>query len=215
VLLVASDSELNLKEMVVIAFKEGLFPVGTRIDYVSLLDSLPSLSRLTPYDAVMCWTGGVPLSPVTMGNTLADYVDAGGGLVLAQYAFTIQSKRTPLAGRVMTDGYAPLEVDTFAMDLSNRQIDFQSLSFPLHPIFNGTDVLNLTYAGQADMSDPTLDETAILIAKDTLGKNAIAINAAGNIIGVDMLGGWWFGFEFDPYYRQLLANALLFVGGAF
>ena len=65
------------------------------------------------------------------------------------------------------------------------------------------------------MSDPTLDATAILIARDEKGAYAVAVKAAGNIIGVDMLGGWWFGSDFDPYYRQLLANALLFVGGAF
>ena len=95
--------------------------------------------------------------------------------------------------------------------LSNGKIDLASLSFPLHPIFNWTDVEDLTYLLQPDMSAPDVAAGATLLAKDVDGRNAIAINAAENVIGLNMYGGWWFNDLF-PQGSQMLANCLLYVG---
>ncbi len=64
----------------------------------------------TLYDAAFVWTE-VPFAPagraVTLGDQLADFVDAGGGVVVAGNAF---AQGTALAGRLVTDGYLPLTV---------------------------------------------------------------------------------------------------------
>lgn len=58
----------------------------TAVDLFNLQGGTPTLAQLTPYDAVLVYTNNPPADPVAAGNVLADYVDAGGGVVLATYA---------------------------------------------------------------------------------------------------------------------------------
>ncbi|MBL8875828.1 MAG: hypothetical protein JNM86_08545 [Phycisphaerae bacterium] len=46
----------------------------------------PTLAQLSGYDAVLFWTNFAPQNAVALGNVLADYVDAGGGVVAAPLA---------------------------------------------------------------------------------------------------------------------------------
>jgi hypothetical protein len=123
----------------------------------------------------------------------------------------------------MSPGYCPLTagpVGAFNNNLDNKKIAIRSLDFPLHPIFNFVHDDTINYFAQSDFSDPGLDATATLLANDTTGDNAIAINATGNIIGLDMLGTWQFqdvliGGPPFPEGNQLIANCILFVAGAY
>jgi len=45
----------------------------------------PSLAELMAYDAIFVW-GSASLSGDLFGDVLADYVDAGGGVVIAVFA---------------------------------------------------------------------------------------------------------------------------------
>jgi len=72
--------------MAVQAFAEALFPLGTEIHFVSIIgDSVPTLSVLNQYDAVLCWTNGSPVYPDSLGDRLAEYAafSASRDLVLA------------------------------------------------------------------------------------------------------------------------------------
>jgi hypothetical protein len=100
--------------------------------------------------------------------------------------------------------------------LSTRLIDDESLTYPLHPIFNGTDVRNLVFFANNNTSNPVLDATATLIALDNYGANAIAINAKGNIMALQVCGSrnsW--DTDLYPYSGILVANCCLFLAGAF
>lgn len=212
ILLGATHAPATFEEMIYIALRDGTFPLGTEIDYVSLRDSVPSLATFARYDAVFVWSASEMVNPEATGDRLAEYVDLGGGLVIAQFAY---SPAGPLAGRVMSPGYSPLKAGPIGRVINDKTLDPGSLSFPVHTIFTGIDVTNFHYPGQPDISNPELDNTAILIAKDTDGNNAVAINAAGNIIGANMIGAWWYHDEDFPYVQKFLANALLFVAGAY
>jgi len=62
----------------------------------------PTLEELEQYDAVMVYSDNGFGNPFGLGNVLADYVDAGHGLVVATFVFEGQ-----LSGRLTTDGYLP------------------------------------------------------------------------------------------------------------
>jgi hypothetical protein len=214
ILFAGYDLESSIIAMIKITYREELFPLGTEIGFVNLIDSVPSLETFLKYDATLCWTIGTPASAAAIGNVLADYVDNGGGLVLAQGAFS-QTGQGPIGGRIMTTGYSPLIPGPASIDTNIHYLDSSSLTMPLHPMFNGTDVDNFRIFFQPNFSNPELDPTATLLGLDTGGNNAIAINAAENVVGVNMTGAWWFNYEFYTESIQFMANALVYVGGGF
>ncbi len=68
----------------------------------------PNLLTLQTYDSVLV-CGNVPFAdPMGFGDVLADYVEAGGGVVLAVGSF---SPATAIAGRFVDAGYLPVTVD--------------------------------------------------------------------------------------------------------
>ena len=58
----------------------GQFTSVTVIDTASVT---PTLAQLQAFDAVLIWSAAAYADPVTLGNNLADYHDAGGGVVTA------------------------------------------------------------------------------------------------------------------------------------
>jgi hypothetical protein len=221
VLLLSSESEASVKDMIIDAFSMALFPTGTVIDYWLLQNSVPTVDEMNAYDAILCWTVNTLSTRVTIGDRLADYVDNGGGLVLAQGALS-RSTLGAIEGRIMTPGYSPLTPAGPSLDISNRRIDFFSLTFPLHPIFNGTDVLDMCYQSQPNWSAPNLDPGASLIAlsidcnppSDT-SFNGIAISANEKVVALNIYPNWHSTYELFPEPPQMIANCLLFVAGAF
>ena len=226
VLLAGATSDLNMREMVVIAYRDHMFPPGSTVHYVNLRDSVPALATFKQYDAILVWSINLMLDPVATGNRLADYADAGGGVVVAQFGLSEHAvpgaAKGPLRGRIMTQGYCPLTIGlvTGGNNPTNKQIAVSSLGFPLHPIFNFVNDGAINYFSQSDFSDPGVDPTATLLAKDTTGDNALAINAKGNIIGCNLYGGYDFqdnavGAPPFPEGNRLLANCLIWVAGAY
>jgi len=214
VLLAGFDSNTSMIEMIRLAFKESLFPLGTEIHFANLMDSVPALETFLEYDATYCWTVGTPTHRDSIGDVLADYVDMGGGLVLAQGAYTISSLG-PIGGRIMTEGYSPLIPGPSSGDNNPHVLDPNSIALPMHPMFNGTNVDNFQLFDQPQFSNPTMDSPATLLALDKIGVVVIAINAAENVVGINTVGTWTFNHQFYPEPRKLTANALMFVGGAF
>jgi hypothetical protein len=211
VLYAGGEAEGQLQSMAVQAFKEGLFPLGTEIHVVSLAgDSVPPLSVLRQFDAVMAWTNAASMYPDSLGDRLAEYVDAGGGLVLAQGAFV---DFIPLGGRIFDPGYSPFNQVAGASIFTDRAVDYSSLEFPLHVIFNGTDVNNLTYPGDGAFGDPDLDPTATLIALENNGHKCIAVSANNRIIALNM---WPRSVSSANALEalKLMANSCMFVAGA-
>ncbi len=66
----------------------------------------PTLAMISTYDAVLAYTNNPPFDATALGDLLADYVDAGGHVVLANYSFV--NPPNYIGGRIMTAGYSPL-----------------------------------------------------------------------------------------------------------
>jgi hypothetical protein len=222
-LIFGTETEIVLKEMIVSAYDQKLFPLGTTIDFWSLQSGLPPVSGLLQHDVVLAFTNATPANSVAIGDRLAEYIDAGGRLVITQGALSdAGTSLGPIEGRIMSPGYSPLQPGPGSGVIDNRKIDFTSLSFPLHPIFNGTNVLDLCFLSQPNFSRPVFDPGATLIATDTECNAAsttnffcIAINANRNIMALNIFPGWHLNADLFPEYPQLIANSLMYVAGAF
>jgi hypothetical protein len=65
----------------------------------------PSLATLQQWDAVLVWSNDSFDDAVALGNVLADYVDAGGGVVVSVFANTSTNTARFLQGRWQTGDY--------------------------------------------------------------------------------------------------------------
>jgi hypothetical protein len=80
--------------------------VGGTVDYYDASSGTPLLALLSLYDAVFTWTNSAYADSTGFGNVLADYVDAGGRVILG--AFTTYTSGNFLSGDVMTSAYSPV-----------------------------------------------------------------------------------------------------------
>ena len=70
---------------------------------------VPTLAQLSAYDAVLVYSDTSFNNNTAMGNVLADYMDAGGGVVLCTFAFW-STYGLSIQGRIKTGGYLPFTV---------------------------------------------------------------------------------------------------------
>ncbi len=198
----------------------GFLPAESKIEQFALLDTaralvIPTLEFLQQYDAILIFTDAWPIDNPglgafdTIGNLMADYVDAGGGLVICQYA--VSGWSAGIRGRLFSPGYAPLINGPIVPGQGDRSIVMDSIDFPLHPVFYEIDLDGLGLPVDLHLCYPELDETAILLVEDDQGTNAMAINSNGNIIGLNM---YFKPFAFPDDYTEtvkLVANSILYV----
>ena len=182
---------------------------------------MPSAEMLQAYDAIIlftdAWPDDFPGPDIydTIGDLLADYVDAGGGIVICEFA--INGLAAGVRGRIATPGYAPFTAGPGQLDYlleEDRLVVMESIEFPLHPVFCGVAVDTLVLPGHHFLGYPELDETAILLAVDDHGTNAVAVNAAGNIIGLNVHFKHLALPDDYPEAVKLTANSILYVAEA-
>ena len=167
----------------------------------------PTLAQLLPYDAVLVYTNYAPADPAALGNVLAEYADAGGGLVIGAYSFNTYPG---IAGDIMTHGYSPLINNEFGYQgMVSGTLDVKD---PDDPIFSGIKLssVSYTYNQNAEVDAiPDLDTGATLLADDGDGIRMIARNSSGNIIGINICP---MGVnENNEEFFKLLGNSLLSV----
>ncbi|KKM97150.1 hypothetical protein LCGC14_1170970 [marine sediment metagenome] len=172
----------------------------------------PSLAELQVYDAVLTWSNVVYGNPTAMGEVLADYVDAGGGVVLAVFANAPSGLR--LGGRWISGGYEVI-IGGSGQTQGTRQF-LGTVVVPSHPIMNGV----TTFDGGSSSFRPTatvLEPGSTEIAQWDDGRTLVAVgrNPKRADLGfyppssVCATGLW--DSRTDGY--KLLANALVFVAG--
>jgi len=94
----------------------------------------PSLSFLLNYDAVFVYTRGAITNNAALGNLLADYHDAGGGVVIAGLANSSGFPFSQITGRWTSGGYDSLQ-STSSAQVSARTLG--TVFVPDHPIMDG------------------------------------------------------------------------------
>jgi hypothetical protein len=157
----------------------------------------PDLTTLSSFGAVLVWSNFPFGQPDALGNVLADYVDQGGGVVLATYVF---SSPWRIGGRITTTGYSPFTTTAFLQNTSG-QLSLTNSNMS-HPIMQG--VTNQFYFANFNYTNPGLTSGSTLIAVDTAGNNVVAVNQTNRVVGVSIYPGF-------GNMGQLFANALNFL----
>jgi hypothetical protein len=103
--LAASPNPAALGDVMASLGTSGQLDTVTGLD---LANGTPSALMLGAFDSVFVFSEGPLPDPVGLGDALADYVDAGGGVVLAGDLF---AAATALQGRFVDEGYAPVTFD--------------------------------------------------------------------------------------------------------
>jgi len=102
---------------------------------------VPALSELTPYDVLVVGTnyGAIPSG---MGDRLADYMDAGGNVVMTQFGFDARDL-FGIGGRWQDEEYAPVARGSTLYTSSS----LGTIYVPGHPILDGVATLSASYLG--------------------------------------------------------------------
>jgi hypothetical protein len=85
------------------------FPDISVVDVYNAVSTTPVLGDLLDYHCVIVVNNDVFGDPVAVGNVLADYVDAGGGLILTLASFAAGYE---VQGRLLDEGYMPFTLAT-------------------------------------------------------------------------------------------------------
>jgi hypothetical protein len=124
-----------------------------QVDVIDAALSTPTLAQLQAYDAVIVWSNVNFQNSTLLGDTLADYVDAGGGVVITVFANSTLSANRFLLGRWVTGGYEVI-VQNGGTTSGAGAGGVQSLGTvpqPGHPVMNGV----ATFTGGTSSFRPT------------------------------------------------------------
>ena len=144
----------------------------TIIDIIDVRSSTPSLATLLNYDTVLVWSDSSFFNPIALGDVLADYVDLGGGVVMATFSWYGPSY--DLEGRMMTD-YSPFLPATSNLYTTANLGTYDSS----HPIMQGVTAISEYYR-----DDVTLATDAVQIAAWDDGVPFVATK--GRVVGMTL-----------------------------
>jgi hypothetical protein len=144
------------------------------VDVYDISTTTPTLAQLESYSAVLVYSDGAGYADATtLGNNLADYVDAGGGVVTAVFA----DASIPFGGRFATDDYWAIEP---AGQSSGTDLQLGTIHQPGSPLLAGVtsfDGGSSSYYGTGALQASATDVAdwsngAPLIAERTIGGTA-------------------------------------------
>jgi hypothetical protein len=170
----------------------GMFNEVTRIPENS------SLAALSAYDALLVWSNFQFADAKVLGDTLAKYVDTGGGVVLATFSYFANFA---IGGEIATEKYSPfsLPVSSLYSPATLGEHD------PGSPIMAG--VSDLTGYFRDAVS---LNSDATFVANWSDGSPLAAWNDGGNVVGIALYPGEVTLDGLSGDYARLFANALVF-----
>lgn len=193
ILLLFEGSCSNVSEI------QALLAAFPDVEAVDVWDAniVPSLNDLMAYEAVILGDNCSFVDPVGLGNVLADYVDAGGGLTVTIATFV---GGWQIMGRLADEGYVPFNLGFVSGDGVLGSFD------PTHPIMQGVQ----SAEGFLIVSDLTIAAGAEEIAAWNTGAPFVATK--GTVAGVNIFvaeTGFWSGD-----IPLILHNSALWSSGA-
>jgi hypothetical protein len=105
----------------------------SQVDIINANSTTPTLAQLLDYEAVITWSNQSYLNSTMLGNVMADYVDAGGGVVVAVFANAQGSLAATLQGRWVTGGYRIMTANGYTTGSTSLGIVVD----PAHPLVAG------------------------------------------------------------------------------
>ncbi|RKZ15109.1 hypothetical protein DRQ53_09910, partial [bacterium] len=170
------------------------FPDLAVVDALDGGSITPTLEDLLAYDAVIVAPSSQLVNKALLGDILADYVDAGGGVIETTPTFV--DGRSP-EGRWLAEGYSPYELGTGPIGAADLA-DFD----PSHPIMEGVTAASVDLVATA-----VLRPDAIWVADLSNGEGFVATNDR-RVVGINVFvasSGYWLGD-----IPLLLHNAVVF-----
>ncbi len=145
------------------------------VDLVDVMSSTPSLAQLQAYDAVLTWSNFSYHDGDALGDALADYVDAGGGVVVATFANTSTQPDRYLGGRWISGGYEiiPGRGDVVAF----VHATLGAIHHPTHPTVAGV----TSFDGGSGSFRPyrtSLSSHGVEVASWSDGKTLVAVSTS-------------------------------------
>jgi len=207
---VAADDFNNFGDV-----RDKLLATG-KFNSVTFIDAnvvTPTLTELKAFDAVMVWKNARYLDRISLGDNLADYVDAGGGVVLAVFE-SGGTTDVMLGGRWESEQYYIIIRNR---SQTGRQF-LGSVAVPTHPIMDGVK----SFDGGSSSFRPTnaqLTSGSTLIASWSDGNPLVAVKEIKGVRRVDlgfhppssdMASNLW---QADTDGDLLMANAIEWVAG--
>lgn len=104
------------------------------VAWINAADQTPTLNTLLGYDAVLVWSNWDFHDSTTLGNNLADFVDQGGGVVVAIFATTGLGSSLNLQGRWVSGNYRVMMADAGS---TSGQASLGTIHAPGHDILLG------------------------------------------------------------------------------
>jgi len=154
-------------------------PYYDSVDYVDCSTQTPTVATMENYGCVFTWSDYTYQNPTQMGNNLADYVDAGGTVVINDFSWTAG---WGLQGRVMTDAnYAPMTHNGSGA-YSNTNLGTKD---DAHPFMDGVSAISSIYF----WTYVSKESPATWVADNTNGNVFCAVNEDFTIAGVNMYPG--------------------------
>jgi hypothetical protein len=199
VLILLSDYgtfEASVAQDAVLNDPEGRF---ISCDAMEVNYTTPTIDQLLPYDVVMAWSNYQFADANALGNVLADYVDAGGAVLLSEFSFF---SSWAMSGRLMSD-YSPLGVGNTAYSpVSLGTYD------PGHPIMAGVSTLS----DGAYATNPPTQNGAVVVAEWSNGTPCVAVSGVTpQVVALNMYWGTSYN-QLGGDYAMVLPNALAYAG---
>jgi len=191
----------------------GQFASVTIIDVMYVT---PTLSELQAYDAVLVYSDARFQDAVMLGNNLADYIDAGGGVVVAVFAMTSEwGDGWIIDGRFHTDNYFVIEGGSHEIRYDHQILG--TVHEPSHPIMTNVSSFDGGYKSYRPRTGVVNGATRIADWSD--GKPLVATRIIEQVRRVDLgffplssdvNSGCW---ESNTDGEWLMANSLVWVTG--
>lgn len=201
----------------------GLFSAVDIFNATGIGDGVgtPPLETLLEYDAILTWSNVSYDDAVSMGNVLADYVDAGGGVVVGVFANTSANPARYLQGRWITDpGYIAIPQQGGFVD--GTAAGLGQVFIVDHPILDGVSTFwnnaplgsNGQPFGAWRPAQTNLTAGSTIVARWTTGETLIAIAPNPRVVEIGfhpvsnaVNAGYW---DQSTDGGRIMANALLF-----
>jgi hypothetical protein len=215
VLVLGADTAANINDVTSKLQGTGLFPVVISKSVQGTTTPVPTLQYISQFDALITWTNNDYTDAIAMGNTLADYVDAGGGVVLPMFVISTTATDRQLGGR-WDDSYQIVPAGGGNTNTS-AGVGIGTPDNPNHPILAGV----TSFLGGTSDFRPT--STALIshgqrIAPWVDGKTLVAVSTTRpNRVDLGMVpystGSSSAGWDQATDGARLMANALLYTMG--
>jgi len=166
--------------------------IGEPVDYFDARAGTPTLGLMQAYDSVYTYPNWTYADMTVMGNTLADYVDSGGRVILG--AWCTYTLGNYLDGRIMGAGYSPVTSPT-----GDNHVSSQAYAGDGSVLHGGVVAYNGVYRDEL-----VLQGAGVLEATYDDGEIAVAYRPDFGVIYTN--GGGSASHEGTGDWPQLIAN---------